>query len=387
VLDANGNVLTRLGGYGNTDDAGVALADPRSVMVTDEAAYIGDAANGRVLRAELSYRAKADCPVAISGPAALAVAESGPPDYRAGDPDKARLAAVWGRWGAPKGGADIAVLRAALADPSPMVRVAAGYGLLRAGDPAGQVEVYLGAQSKDPDVYKLAETAVIKEAVRWDPDDPRAGRLDPVLPIVPRFPMGTAEVRALAPLLETEAWHLNRAVIGMLALSDRPEATAPILAKLRSPKIKDRNLNRCLGALGLLRCREAVPDMLKYLSRGRDAKFGTEEYNGDRAEIFAATALGRVADPASVGPVVAELASARPNTAAEALRALSMMFDPQASDDVRVLPKDGRLERVRVDRLPPAAEIKSAWEAFWKASAERYEWNEGGQGLREKAGK
>ncbi|HOX06364.1 MAG TPA: hypothetical protein PK280_08185, partial [Planctomycetota bacterium] len=65
VLDANGNVLTRLGGYGNADDAGVALADPRSVMVTDEAAYIGDAANGRILRVELGYRAKANCPVEV----------------------------------------------------------------------------------------------------------------------------------------------------------------------------------------------------------------------------------------------------------------------------------------------------------------------------------
>ena len=62
VLDANGNVLTRLGGYGNADDPGVALADPRSVMVTDQAAYIGDAANGRVLRVELGYRAKAGAP-------------------------------------------------------------------------------------------------------------------------------------------------------------------------------------------------------------------------------------------------------------------------------------------------------------------------------------
>jgi hypothetical protein len=125
--------------------------------------------------------------------------------------------------------------------------------------------------------------------------------------------------------------------------------------------------------------------MLKYLERGRDEKFGTEDYNGDRAEIFAATALGRVADPASVAPVIAELASAKPNTAAEALRALAMMFDSQLPDDLRLLPKGGKLERVRVDRLPPAAEIKSAWEAFWKASAERYEWSEAGPGLKEKS--
>jgi HEAT repeat protein len=199
--------------------------------------------------------------------------------------------------------------------------------------------------------------------------------------------MGKAEVEALAPLLEAEAWHLNRAVIGMLGLSGRPEAVPSILAKLRSPTIRDRNLNRVLGALGLLRCRQAVPDMLKDLARGRAENWGTEEYNGDRAEQFAATALGRVADPASVEPVIAQLASAKGNTPAEALRALSMMFDPQIPDDMRVLPTRDRLERVRIDRLPPAEEIKTVWEAFWDAAAGRYEWSEAGPGLRVKDGK
>jgi len=383
VLDSNGNPLVRFGGYGNADDAGVALADPRSVMVTDEAAYIGDLANGRVMRVALDYRAKAQCPVEISGPAALPVVKAAPGPYQAADPEKVRLAAVWARWGAPSGEADLAVLKAALTDESEKVRVVAGYGLLRAGDPAGQAEVYLGAQSKDPDVYKLAETAVIKEAVRWDPNDPRAGKLDPALPIVPRFPMGTAEVRALAPLLEAEAWHLNRAVIGMLGLSGRPEAVPSILAKLRSPTIRDRNLNRVLGALGLLRCRQAVPDMLKYLARGRAENWGTEEYNGDRAEQFAATALGRVADPESVSPVIALLDSAKTNTPAEALRALSMMFEPNLPDDCRLVPKDGALQRVLVDRLSAPKELRAAWEEFWKSAQDRYEWSEGGR-LRDK---
>ena len=387
VLDSNGNPLVRLGSYGNVDDPGVALADPRSVMVTDEAAYIGDVANGCILRVALASSARAECAMDVPGLAPASVVKVPPAPYLASDPEKARLAAVWARWGAPDGEKDKAQFRAALADESQLVRVAAGYRLLRAGDSAGQAEVFSGARSTNPDIYRLAETAIIKEAVRWDPEDPRAKLLDPALPIVPRVPVGKTEVEALAPLLEAEAWHLNRAVIGMLGLSGRPEAAPPLLAKLRSPTIRDRNLNRVLGALGMLRCRQAVPDMLKYLARGRAENWGTEEYNGDRAEIFAATALGRVADPESVAPVIAELASTKPNTATEALRALSMMFDPQIPDDMRILPKGDKVERVRVDRLPPAAEIKSAWEAFWKAAAGRYERNEAGPGLKAKDAK
>ncbi|MHC4917746.1 MAG: NHL repeat-containing protein, partial [Planctomycetota bacterium] len=67
VLDTNGNEITSIGRYGNVDDRGpgVPLADPRTVMVTDRTAYIGDMSNNRVARAELRYARTASCPVVL----------------------------------------------------------------------------------------------------------------------------------------------------------------------------------------------------------------------------------------------------------------------------------------------------------------------------------
>lgn len=62
VLDANGNVVARLGGYGNADDRGAAggpafgVIFPHSVGVTDEAVYVHDQCNEWVVRAKLLYK-------------------------------------------------------------------------------------------------------------------------------------------------------------------------------------------------------------------------------------------------------------------------------------------------------------------------------------------
>ena len=90
VLDANGNIVLRIGGYGNPDSRGkdsavpdpktgeyrprrpddppdlksplaepdVAFAEPRFVAVTDEAVYVHDGGNERIVRAKLGYRAE-----------------------------------------------------------------------------------------------------------------------------------------------------------------------------------------------------------------------------------------------------------------------------------------------------------------------------------------
>ncbi len=72
VLDGRGNLLTRIGSYGNADSAGpkskipkpeIAFAWPAYVAVTDEALYVSDMLNRRVLRARLIYAASAECAV------------------------------------------------------------------------------------------------------------------------------------------------------------------------------------------------------------------------------------------------------------------------------------------------------------------------------------
>ncbi|MFH1022624.1 MAG: hypothetical protein V1809_04490 [Planctomycetota bacterium] len=71
VLDSAGNQLARIGSYGNADSAGpgskipkpeIAFAWPAYVAVTDEAVYVSDMLNRRVLRARLVYAATAECP-------------------------------------------------------------------------------------------------------------------------------------------------------------------------------------------------------------------------------------------------------------------------------------------------------------------------------------
>jgi len=72
VLDGAGNLLARVGSYGNADSAGpgssvpepeIAFGWPAYVAVTDEALYVSDMLNRRVLRAKLVYAAEATCAV------------------------------------------------------------------------------------------------------------------------------------------------------------------------------------------------------------------------------------------------------------------------------------------------------------------------------------
>ena len=277
-------------------------------------------------------------------------------------------------------------LARALADPSELVRATAGYVLVHRGNAAGAAEVLKAARSKDPAVFKLAETAVLKELVLWDANNKSACAIDPKTPLVPRFPVGKAEAQELLGLTDAGSWFLSRAALLMIGQSASPEAAEGLLGRL--DRLKDRNLNRAIGALGALRCRAAVPRLVEYLARGTPANRNTLEYNGDEAEKYAARALAAIGDPASVGPLVGLLDSAKPEVRALALESLSRLFaGGETASDRRLMPADGRLVAVRIDELPEPSARRAAWEAFWKASAGRYEWNEGGPGLREKSGK
>lgn len=64
VLDANGNLILRMGRYGNADSGGrgspvpepdIAFIFPRFVTATDEAVYVDDEENARILRIRLAY--------------------------------------------------------------------------------------------------------------------------------------------------------------------------------------------------------------------------------------------------------------------------------------------------------------------------------------------
>ncbi|PCJ58658.1 MAG: hypothetical protein COA79_12700 [Planctomycetota bacterium] len=56
VLDPNGRVITRIGGYGNVDDKGIGLFDAQYLQGhTDKRLFIADNGNGRVFSATLDY--------------------------------------------------------------------------------------------------------------------------------------------------------------------------------------------------------------------------------------------------------------------------------------------------------------------------------------------
>ena len=65
VLDANGNYLLRIGGYGNQDDARGRLlfARPRFVRFRDGHLMVTDPQNGRAVVIDLRYASERTCPV------------------------------------------------------------------------------------------------------------------------------------------------------------------------------------------------------------------------------------------------------------------------------------------------------------------------------------
>jgi len=72
VLDTNANEILAFGSYGNQDSAGprsavpepaIAFAWPQMVAVSDEAVYVADPVNRRIVRVKLTYAAEAACPI------------------------------------------------------------------------------------------------------------------------------------------------------------------------------------------------------------------------------------------------------------------------------------------------------------------------------------
>ncbi len=71
VFDTNGNPIKRFGSYGNMDSQGpgskipvpeIPLAWPMYVAASDEAVYVSDVINRRIVKAKLSYAAQESCP-------------------------------------------------------------------------------------------------------------------------------------------------------------------------------------------------------------------------------------------------------------------------------------------------------------------------------------
>jgi DNA-binding beta-propeller fold protein YncE len=63
VLDAAGNIICRIGQYGNRDSDGLGLSSPSSVAAAGDYAFLGDGGNRRLVRVNVTYVTQATCPV------------------------------------------------------------------------------------------------------------------------------------------------------------------------------------------------------------------------------------------------------------------------------------------------------------------------------------
>jgi hypothetical protein len=280
--------------------------------------------------------------------------ENGPPSLRA--------AVCWGLWGGTGGAAGRALIERAPKDPDPLVRVVASYVLVVQQDARGLPGIIHGLTSRKAHVFKMAETAFLKHVQGRD------------------FTLDRASVAALDGLLEQTRnskalWYLRKAAILMLRrTSDVEGSRAALLAELtKNQKLTGNNLNRVCAGLGILRSIDAAPELVKLVARGRNRTW--RGGHADRAEQESATALGHIGSPASVEPLIEILDSKAPRAADEALRALTMMFDPGVPAGSRLIPKDGTLVALTLSELPKPEAIKAAWRTFWTTNAGTYEHN------------
>jgi hypothetical protein len=72
ILDTGGNAICWVGSYGNQDSAGpgslvltpeIPFCWPHALAVGDDAVYVGDRLNRRVVKVKLEYAADVECPV------------------------------------------------------------------------------------------------------------------------------------------------------------------------------------------------------------------------------------------------------------------------------------------------------------------------------------
>ncbi len=326
--------------------------------------------------------ARTDDVMAVIASKAPAHAEAWPSDerrellerYFEEGPDDQRLAAIWGLWDGMLGEPGGEWLRKALDSENQLVRVSAAYVLLANDDHTGLHELFQGVLADDRRVYDISGTALMRRSFRTDPSHPKSGIIEPDYQRVNTFPVEEQEVEALSRILRetedsrSEHWFLRMAATRLLGLSGREDAGPPLLESLQIES--GNNLNRTIGALGALRYKPAVGDILFFLKRGRDPRF--RGGHGDRAEEFAATALARIADPESVPEIIATLDSDRPNAGDQALRCLTLLFDPETPSDRRAVPEDGELRRVPLYDLPDGSTLRQQWEAYWEQVADSY---------------
>lgn len=282
----------------------------------------------------------------------------GPDRFLAHDSKRVRLSALWAadRPDLPEAkDATIALASRGLQDEDERVRALAAILLFDRGSSQGLAQVFAGAMSRDPWVLDRARPYVQESVVMKG--GPRALR----------YPVGHEEVALALKLFEDPHNNMRAMAAAILMYSGDRRAAAALGRRLGQEKIGFVR-RRIMMALEHLRSREATPALLADVANGPGPrKRGT----GWRA----AACLADTGDPAAVRPLIALLES--PKAKALALFALSRAFDASVTTagEYRLVPDArGRPVKHSIHKLPPDADIKRAWTAFWEANQARYKW-------------
>jgi HEAT repeat protein len=290
--------------------------------------------------------------------------------YLADDSPRVRLAGLWAldRPGLKFDDLMVATAQAALADQDERVSTLAAAFLLdrRKGD--GLSILLAGARTHlcvPPWVTDIARPSATDEVIVEQG------------PKYLRAPTTAGDIDHALVLLNDPYNNMRAVAAGILLLSgDRraPKALAERLAVEQIGFIR----NRIIGGLARGRIREGVAPLLANIAAGAgDRKTGSG--------WAAAEALADIGDPAAVQPLIDLLD--QPKTRDLALFALSRSFDGSidTTSDDRLVPNDkGELVRIALSKLPPFDQIKNAWQEFWKARKDKYQWDPAEHPLRRK---
>jgi HEAT repeat protein len=277
------------------------------------------------------------------------------------------------------------------ADSAPNVRLAALWAVDRLDRPADEalaIEIASqGLQDKDERIRTLAAVLLFDHGhadglahifagamtgkQQWVLDQARPYVQESVVmakgPLALRYPVSAAQVDQVLKLLGDPHNNMRAMAAAVLMFSGEKRAAKALAARLAEEKIGFVR-RRIMLALEKIKSRDATVALLADVANGPGIR---KKGTGWRA----AECLADTGDPEAVAPLIAMLD--QPKSKALALFALGHAFDESiiTAGEFRLIPdKAGALAKHSIHKLPPDAQVKAAWTAFWKANRAKYKW-------------
>jgi len=269
---------------------------------------------------------------------------------------RVRLAALWAINRDDVTDVTVTLAKATLADKNESVRLLAAVLLFDRGHGDGLAVILDGPLSENQWVLDLSRPAATEEVVR------EGG------PKYLKYPVGKREMDLAVKLLNHEYNNMRWVGAGILMLSGQPGADQALADRLPDETISFVRRRIILG-LKTMRGRAGVPPLLADVASGPGSRKKGTGWS-------AAEALADIGDPDSIRGLIDLLD--QPKSRDLALFALSRAFDGAVTTgtEYRLIPDaETGLARVSIRVLPPPADRKTAWQAWWKAHQGDYKWD------------